>query len=140
MADIILENPIATREISFGEEGKVTIIVGAPFCVDKEMEEFWCHYQILGIGGEKIKRAIGADTMQALFIALYNASTDLYFSKEYREGKLRWGGGRTFADLGLPVSDGMWDDVKEAKSYVDLLHQKQQDRSHNAPESESKLI
>lgn len=82
----MLNNPIAVREIDFIGAEKVVLTVGAPFAVNVEKPEFWCHYQILGIGNEKIRHGISIDSMQALCIALYNASTDLYFRKNISRG------------------------------------------------------
>lgn len=123
MAGEILENPIATRNVALDDENKVLIVIGSPFSVNEAEGEFWCHYQIIGIGKEIIKRSIGIDALQALCMALYNASNDLYFSDEYREGRLAWEGGMTIADLGLPVSDGMLEHIREAKSHVEALRQ-----------------
>lgn len=123
MADEVLENPIAMRALDLDNEGKTTIAIGAPFPVDESNEEFWCHYQIVGIGKERIKKGIGIDALQALCMALYNASNDLYFSDEYRDGKLTWEGGMTIADLGFPVSDGMLENVREIKSQVEASKQ-----------------
>ncbi|NIJ20939.1 hypothetical protein FHS95_002631 [Sphingomonas naasensis] len=119
MADEVLENPIAMRDLYLDNECKATIAIGAPFPVDEANEEFWCHYQIVGFGKGRIKKGIGIDALQALCIALYNASNDLYFSDEYREGKLKWEGGITIADLGLPVSDGMLENVREIRSQIE---------------------
>ncbi|WP_139181784.1 DUF6968 family protein [Edaphosphingomonas haloaromaticamans] len=121
MTDHLVDNVIATRELELNGSGKVTIVIGTPFAVDEAREEFWCHYQIIGVGAEKIKHGIGADTFQALCVTLYKVSHELYFSDEYQKGDLKWEGGMTIADLGLPVSDGMIEDVKAAKSRVEAL-------------------
>jgi hypothetical protein len=67
VADEVLENPIAMRALDLDNEGKTTIAIGAPFPVDESNEEFWCNYQIVGIGKEKIKKGIGIDALQALY-------------------------------------------------------------------------
>lgn len=121
MADRLEENVIAVRKLDLNGLGEVNIVIGAPFAVDASNEEFWCHYQILGVGSEKINKGIGIDAVQALCTALYKVSNDLYFSEEYRRGDLSWEGGMTLTDLGLPVSDGMVEDVKAAKAGVEAL-------------------
>lgn len=121
MVERLTENVIATRELDLSGSKKVEVIIGAPLTVDDKRQEFWCRYQILGMGQESIKRGIGGDALQALCIALNAVSTDLYLSEEYQMGRLSWEGGLTIADLGLPVADGILDDVRKAKSRVEAL-------------------
>jgi hypothetical protein len=121
VTDRLVDNIIVTRELDLNGSGKVKIVIGLPFAVSEAKEEFWCRYQITGVGGEQIRHGIGVDAFQALCLTLYKISSDLYFSREYQRGDLRWEGGMTIADLGLPVSDGMIQDVKAAQLRVEAL-------------------
>ena len=120
-ADLEISNPIATRELELDASGKVLIVVGAPFAADDNNEEFWCPYQITGMGGEKVKVGIGVDSLQAFCIALQKISADLVYSKEYQEGRLRWLGG---VDLGLPILESMQNDVRLIQSRLENSRQR----------------
>ncbi|WP_280280358.1 hypothetical protein [Sphingomonas sp. CBMAI 2297] len=119
MNALSIGNVIATREIDLGPSAKVEVVIGAPFSIDATGEEFWCPYRIIGIGSGKVKRAIGADSLQALVLALYDISNALYFSEEFERGELRWAGGMTFADFGIPVSERTIDEVRQARQRIE---------------------
>jgi hypothetical protein len=88
----------------------VTIKIGKP--VDVETGMSYCAFQILGIGNERIRSAIGVDSVQALILALTKIGTDLYMSPESRAGRLSWMGDPS-GNLGMPViSEALADAVK----------------------------
>lgn len=104
-----LGDVILTRKIFIvGEhEREIVINIGKP----KELEDngdHYCPYQIVGIGNEKIRYAIGIDQIQAMQLTLSRIGVDLYTSEEGRSGNLRWIGDEK-GDLGFPVPDSIKD-------------------------------
>jgi len=101
---------IASRSLSFADRDDITILIGQPFIPPDYGGNFCCPYQIKGIGDEKIRYGSGIDSLQALYIALINISTDLYPTEEARAGKVTWQGER---DLGLPMADAIRDFLRD---------------------------
>lgn len=101
---------IASRSLSLGERDEITIHIGRPFAPPDYGGNFCCPYQIRGIGDEKIRYGSGVDSLQALYLAMINISTDLYPTKEARDGRIRWQGDR---DLGLPVAETIRDFLQD---------------------------
>ncbi|MEJ0009448.1 MAG: hypothetical protein WDN72_02320 [Alphaproteobacteria bacterium] len=85
--------------------GKVTITIAKPQKFP-DSKDYYCCYNIAGIGNEKIKYAGGVDAIQALELALKQIGTDLYTSPHARAGDLHWFGSR---NLGFPVPDTIKD-------------------------------
>ena len=98
-----IETIIAARELYLFNDKKVTVIIGKP---DKfpDSDDYYCPYQISGIGNGNIRYAGGIDGVQALLLALNMIGADLYTSEEYRVGILRWKGGEK-GNLGFPVPE-----------------------------------
>ncbi|CAN0455316.1 unnamed protein product, partial [Ectocarpus fasciculatus] len=90
---------------------EVRLFVGAPVRAEDAHEDWHCDYKIDGLGSAKVRRAVGVDPIQAITLALTYLSTTLYFSDDYKEGKLSWDNGMTPADLGLPIADNVSADV-----------------------------
>jgi hypothetical protein len=98
---------IGTRDLDLDGKRAATVIVGAP---QKHPEgDYFCAYQITGIGDERIRYAMGIDGLQALQLALKKIGTDLYTSPEARGGRLLWFGQTVQGDLGFPVLDAQKD-------------------------------
>lgn len=99
---------MATRRVSL-TDGKrttqeITIKLGRP----KRMPgaaDYYCPYQIAGIGSEKIKYAAGIDAFQAIQLAMGRIGTDLWALNQECQGKLRWEGDER-GDLGFPTPHG----------------------------------
>lgn len=53
-------------------------------------EDYYCPYQIIGTGNEKVQHAAGIDGVQALVLTLEKIGTDLYTSVEAKSGTLSW--------------------------------------------------
>ena len=90
---------IATREIDIDGNRKVLVTIGTP----REFPEggnYFCPYQISGMGNGRVRYAGGADSVQALELALQVIGTDLYTSAEFKADRLRSEGRR---NLGFPV-------------------------------------
>ena len=62
--------------------------------------DFVCYYRIEGLSCEGTRRAMGVDSVQALFLAMANAASILYTCEEFKAGKLRY---LEEQNLGLPA-------------------------------------
>ncbi len=91
---------IATRDLEISDGSTVQVVIGQPQSFPNG-QDFFCPYQITGIGNEKIRHAGGVDSLQALLLALQMISAELYTSDESRAGTLTWLGRRNF---GIPVA------------------------------------
>ena len=98
---------IATREFRLSAGKTVTVLIGKPEKFP-DSDDYYCPYQILGLGNERIRRAGGSDSMQALELTLKKIGADLYTSKEFQSGELTWPGGKA-GDLGLPLPNTLSD-------------------------------
>src|SRR6185312_15567490 len=106
---IDLGTVVATRKLTLGEKGEIVIRIGQPFVPPNYGGNFCCPYQIEGVGDGAIRYGSGIDSLQALYIALINISTDLYSSVEAQAGMITWEGDRR---LGLPFAEGSKDFVQ----------------------------
>jgi hypothetical protein len=86
---------IASRKLALDGEDKVTVLIGKPEkCPDED--DYYCPYQIVGVGSARVRLAIGVDTTQALQLALKMIGADLHASG----AKLTW---LDEAELGFPA-------------------------------------
>jgi hypothetical protein len=99
---------IATRELSLLAGKKVTVLIGKPEKFSGA-EDYYCPYQILGLGSERVRYAGGIDAVQALELTLKMIGTDLYTSQEAQGNELSWNGGQKSGDLGFPVPNVLSD-------------------------------
>lgn len=90
----------------------VKAIIYEPHCVDESDGDWACEYQIEGIGSGKTRKSYGVDGIQAFWLALTYVSTTLYFSEEFKTGKLTWLGKR---ELGLPIADSARYEIEQMK-------------------------
>jgi hypothetical protein len=110
---------IAIRELSLSSGQSVTVLIGKPERFP-DLPDFYCPYQILGLGLERVRRAAGVDAVQAMELAHKLIGADLYTSKEYRAGELHWlepGDG----DLGFPPADSIADLGPKYRDECDTL-------------------
>lgn len=94
---------IATRTLAAGGK-QVTVVIGKPEEFP-EGDNFYCPYQIVGIGNGRVRYAGGVDAVQALELALKMIGAELYTSQEAQAKQLSWEGGQSPRDLGFPVPD-----------------------------------
>jgi hypothetical protein len=93
---------IASRHLTVDGVERVTIRIGAPV---SDGGAFRCAVEVAGLDQHSIaSSAYGADTIQALMLALQMAGDTLYASNEGVRGALRWG---VLRDLGFPVSEAI---------------------------------
>ncbi len=97
---------IATRELDIADSrAKVIVGIGAPKKFP-DSSDYYCPYEIRGLGNDKIRYAGGIDGIQALLLALQMVGAELYTSEEGKAGTLIWVGQH---DLGFPVPDSISD-------------------------------
>ena len=82
---------------------EVKITIGNPQKFS-DGNDFYCAFQITGIGDEKVNWSGGIDAVQALLVALEAIGILLTNSEEYKQGKLSWEGS-TDGILGFPHHD-----------------------------------
>ena len=110
---------VASRDLQVaGSNQRVRISIGKPERFPAESEPFpvetdyYCPYQIIGFGKEKIGHAGGIDSIQALMLALERVGIELYTSAEAKSGLLSWDGA-LHGNFGLPVSASVADLVPD---------------------------
>ena len=107
MDRIDLGSVIAERQLLYSdpENGSrlVRVLLGAP----RESPgggEWYCPWQILGIGGEKVLAAYGIDAVQSLQLAMTMIGANLYAHADQGR-RLSWGD-RQPGDFGFPWGAG----------------------------------
>ena len=97
---------IASRKLDL--KGKtVTIRIGKPV-VYPDGSDYYCPYEITGLGKTMIGYAGGIDSVQALLLSLKKIGAILYSSREAQSGQLAWSFGID-GDFGFPVPDSAKD-------------------------------
>ncbi len=101
-----LSRVIADREYRLmsrtGKRQRVNLKLGKPRPV-RDANSFYCVYQIEGLEeGTRIGRIGGADTLQALQLAMQMAHIEMINTQAYQEGRLTWDGD---PDLKLPADE-----------------------------------
>ena len=101
-----LDEVVATRvlrllggETSPDKEAVVKIGKPQPF---PDGRDYFCPYQITGLGDEKVRYFGGIDAIQALHLAIVAAGADVFALNELCGGRLRWDGDE-HGDLGFPT-------------------------------------
>ena len=97
---------IATRMFHFvGEDTakEIQVRIGKP-CPFPDGKDFYCPYQITGVGDGNVQYAGGIDAVQALQLAMRMIACDLGLLNKSCGGKLRWEGDEA-GDLGFPTRD-----------------------------------
>lgn len=90
---------IATRDLTLAEIKTVKVSIGTP-APYSDGKDYYCPYQIIGIGDGKIKYTSGIDSVQALYLAMKKIGATITASSEAKSGKLKW---LDNLDLGFPV-------------------------------------
>jgi hypothetical protein len=82
-----------------GSPTSVRVLIGSPKKIPGS-SEYFCPYQITGLGDETIRYTEGVDAAQAIYLAMEAIGTSLHSSREARAGRLTWYGEHAF---GFPV-------------------------------------
>ena len=93
---------VAERILILDSDRKVVARIGLPFVPAEFPNESWCPWQIQGLGNDVVRRTIGVDSVQSLWLAFHAAGSQLYASEEYRSGRLVAFLGEVRGDLGFP--------------------------------------
>ncbi len=104
---------IAERELDLlssdgNVDRKVLIKLGKPRKVPRR-SIYRCHYQIIGIGDEKVRYGESIDGMDALLLALTKIGADLYNSDEALSKRLSWMGDQNLGLLLFVTSENSLD-------------------------------
>jgi len=102
MKDVQLGEVIATRKLTLDGGTEVTVHVGRPCSPPEWNSNFYCPYQIIGLGSERVRRVGGVDSMQALVLALEAIGADFYAYNKLQANKISW---FDQSDLGFPIPD-----------------------------------
>ncbi len=96
---------IATRTLVLLREEKppleVTVLLGKPQQLP-DFPDYYCPYQIKGVGSGKVLCSCGVDPFQALELALSTLGSEVEILNTELGGKLRWDCGSN-GDLGFPA-------------------------------------
>jgi hypothetical protein len=87
-----------------GSDAPVLITVGRPEQFP-DSHDYFCPYQVTGLGRDHVRYGAGVDPMQAMLLTLKMIGADVYSSAAYKAGKLSWLEEGN-PDLGLPVPEG----------------------------------
>lgn len=96
---------IAIRELQANGR-KITVVIGKPEMFPDGVN-FYCPYQIVGIGNERVRYSGGVDAVQALQLAMKMIGAELYTSQEAQSKQLSWVDDT--GNLGFPVPDVLQD-------------------------------
>jgi hypothetical protein len=99
---------IATRELALDGGQHVQVLVGKPEPFP-DGQDWYCPYQVVGIGAGRVWSAGGVDAVQALILALQSIGAVLVCSREYHAGRLNWDAGSVKGDLGFPLPKSLSD-------------------------------
>ena len=98
---------IAERALSLthddGRSKQVVVLLGRPRRLP-DHPDYYCPYQIKGLGPERIRYACGIDLFQALMLALSSLAADLEALGRESGGRLHWDCGEK-GGLGFPPLD-----------------------------------
>ncbi len=98
---------LASREMIWkhkdGVETPVIVNLGPPlprFAEHVADNEWYCTFQIVGLGDETVRAVIGVDGIQALYLALKTVGKIIAASPPGRAGELDWG---AVPHFGFPI-------------------------------------
>ncbi|HWT99884.1 MAG TPA: hypothetical protein VN229_19770 [Terriglobales bacterium] len=94
-----IHHPIAERELQHSDGHIIRVIIGQPEPFP-DGQDFYCPFHIIGLAGDKIRRAGGVDAVQALMLAKDMIGAVLYASAEFKAGQLTW---NDEPELGFPT-------------------------------------
>ncbi|HWB82995.1 MAG TPA: hypothetical protein VG675_02560 [Bryobacteraceae bacterium] len=95
LGDVIAERLLRCGKAE-GRVQRVVISLGRPLQFP-DSQDFFCPYQIVGIGDEKVRYAGGVDSLQAIQLAIDLIAAELSSAEE----DLSWEAGEVVGDLGF---------------------------------------
>lgn len=100
VGEIIAERKLVLRGNS-GPDREVFVLLGKPQLFS-DSSDYFCPYQINGIGEEKIKYMGGVDAFQAISYVLQALGAELQVLNRKESGKLSWDENES---LGFPIPE-----------------------------------
>jgi hypothetical protein len=97
---------LCSRELTLVDGRAVVVIMGMPQRFSDGNDDYFCPYQITGIGSEQVHYGAGVDPFQAVWLTMQKIGAWLYACSDYKGGRLSWLGQ---SDLGFPVPDSIRD-------------------------------
>ncbi len=97
------ENRMTSVTLPGGPDREVFVLLGKPQPFS-DSPDYYCPYQIKGVGQEKIKYLGGVDAFQAMSFALQALGTELEVLNQEVNRKLRWDGNDD-SSLGFPIPE-----------------------------------
>jgi len=94
---------LGNRILDLKDGRAANVIIGMPQRFPDGNDDFFCPFQIVGMGDERIRYAGGVDALQAVWLTLTMIGTILETSSEGQSGSLSWLGQ---SDLGFPRNGG----------------------------------
>ena len=64
-------------------------------------EDYYCPFQIVGIGSERVRYAGGVDAVQAIQLVMVALGAELFHLNKHCKGRLHWEAGEV-SDFGFP--------------------------------------
>ena len=105
MKTVEIGTVVAERVLILDSDTEVIARIGLPYTPAEFPNESWCPWQIEGLGSGVVRRTIGIDSVQALWLAFHSVRAQLYASEEYQSGRLVAFPGEPRGDLGFPDFD-----------------------------------
>jgi hypothetical protein len=65
---------------------KITVLLGKPQMFPEGSDDYFCPFQVLGLGGDEVSYAAGVDAFQAIQLALVGVAAHLHFLYRRRLG------------------------------------------------------
>ena len=94
------------RAFDVRNDRAINVIIGIPQRFPDGPDDYFCPFQIIGMGDEQVRYGAGVDAVQAVWLTLQMIGARLYTSPEAKSGALTWLGQ---SDLGFPVPDSISD-------------------------------
>lgn len=85
---------IFVRKFEHREGKQAYLLVGRPVA-SEDNSDYECPFKFVGLGGERIRWAFGADGLQALHLCIRRASVLFEQQEEVKRGVVTWLGART---------------------------------------------
>jgi hypothetical protein len=97
---------LCSRELALADGRAVCVMMGMPQRFPDGNDDYFCPFQITGMGSEQVSYGAGVDAFQAVWLTLQTIGALLYTSSDYKTGTLSWLGQ---SNLGFPVPDSIRD-------------------------------
>lgn len=94
-----IENVVARRSFQMKDGRNIEIVIGAPQPFSDDADYF-CPFQMIGLGDARVYYAGGVDSYQALILALKKLTVHMVTMDAVKNGEVQWLDGSE-PDLGL---------------------------------------